>query len=129
MQKVLAAVLEKNGKVLVARRRKGDRFEGLWEFPGGKLEKGETPEACLRRELAEELGVEVRVGDFLGSTKYTSAALSIELLAYEVVHLSGEFCLHDHEEMRWVRPRDLSRYRLTEPDAALLARLKILRPR
>lgn len=121
--RVLAAVLEKNGLWLIAKRKRGDRFAGLWEFPGGKLERGETPEECLVRELSEELGIGIEVGRCLGSVRYSSPAIDIELVAYRASHLSGSFCLQDHEEVRWVSPSEISLYALTEPDKLLLQKL------
>lgn len=120
---VLAAVLEKNGRWLIAKRKKGDRFAGLWEFPGGKLEHGESPEECLVRELSEELGIRVRVGRFLGSVRYSSSDFAIELIAYSVSHRAGSFRLQDHEEVRWVSPSKVGRFVLTEPDRLLLDKL------
>jgi 8-oxo-dGTP diphosphatase len=122
--RVLAAVLEKNGRWLIAKRKSGDRFAGLWEFPGGKLEAGETPEEGLIRELAEELGIGVRVGSCLGSVRYFSPGLAIELIAYAVFHLAGSFCLQDHDEVRWVAPSEIGRFALTEPDRLLLQKLR-----
>jgi 8-oxo-dGTP diphosphatase len=115
--------LEKNGRWLIAKRKKGDRFAGLWEFPGGKLERGETPEECLARELSEELGIGVRVGRCLGSVNYSSPAFAIELIAYRVSHLAGSFHLQDHEEVRWASPSEIGRFALTEPDRLLLQKL------
>lgn len=121
--RVLAAILEKNGRWLIAKRKKGDRFAGLWEFPGGKLERGETPEECLARELFEELGIRARVGRYLGSVCYSSPGFAIELIAYTVSHRAGSFCLQDHEEVRWVSPSEVSHFALTEPDKLLLEKL------
>jgi mutator protein MutT len=121
--RVLAAVLEKKGRWLIARRKKGGRSGGLWEFPGGKLESGETPRECLARELFEELGVRVRVGRHLGSVHYSSPDLVIELIAYKASHRSGSFLLLEHEEVRWVQPSEVSRFALTEPDRLLLQKL------
>ena len=67
---VAAAVIEKDGKILIAQRKKGWRFAGKWEFPGGKIEPNETPEECLRRELREELGIETEIGDFFCVSTY-----------------------------------------------------------
>ena len=122
--RVLAAVLEKNGRWLIAKRKKEDRFGGLWEFPGGKLERGETPEECLARELYEELGIRARVGRYLGSVRYSSPNFAIELIAYRVSHLTGSFRLQDHEEVRWVSPGEVGRFDLTEPDKLLLEKLR-----
>ncbi|MEW5901589.1 MAG: (deoxy)nucleoside triphosphate pyrophosphohydrolase [Acidobacteriota bacterium] len=124
--RVLAAILEKRGRLLIARRKGGDRFAGLWEFPGGKQEPGELPEECLRRELLEEFGVKTRVDDFLCAISYDSPALSLKLLAYRVKHLSGTFSLCDHDEIRWATPAEIISLPLTEPDRLLIARLKEL---
>ena len=121
MQKVTAAVIEMNGTVLIGRRRKTDRFGGVWEFPGGKLEPGESPEAGLRRELKEELGLETSVGPFLGGFPYVSGPLAIELMAYRVTIQGGELVLTDHDEILWVRPADLPGYDFAEPDLPLVA--------
>ncbi len=120
---VLAAVLEKKGRWLIARRKRGDRFGGLWEFPGGKLERGETPQECLARELFEELGIRARVGRYLGSVHYSSPDFVIELIAYKVSLSADRFCLQDHEEVRWVSPSEIGRFALTEPDRLLLHKL------
>jgi len=121
---VTAAVIEKDGKILIAQRKAGDRFSRLWEFPGGKLEPGENPEQCLRRELREELGVEARVEDFLGSFPFASPYLAIELLAYRVSIVGGRLAPNDHEELRWVSPADLKDFPFTEPDIPLVEILK-----
>jgi len=121
MQKVTAAIIEKEGRVLIGRRKAGDRFGGLWEFPGGKLETGEDPREGLRRELREELGVEARIGRFLGSFPYRSSGLSIELLAFRASIEAGDPALHDHDEILWVPLEALADYPLTEPDKPLAA--------
>jgi len=122
--RVLAAVLEKRGRWLIAKRKKGDRFAGFWEFPGGKQERGESPEECLARELYEELGIRVRIGRYLGSVLYSSPGFSIELMAYRVSHLAGSLHLRDHEEIRWVPPNEVGHFALTEPDKLLLQKLR-----
>ncbi len=118
--RVLAAVLEKHGRWLIAKRRKGDRFAGFWEFPGGKLEPGETPEECLARELFEELGIRVRVGKCLGTVRCSPPGFTIELTAYRVTHPDGSMRLQDHEEVCWVSPEEVGNFALTEPDRLLL---------
>ncbi|HOD34797.1 MAG TPA: (deoxy)nucleoside triphosphate pyrophosphohydrolase [Syntrophales bacterium] len=116
MRIVTAAVIEREGKILVARRKKGDRMEGLWEFPGGKLEGSESPEECLKRELHEEFGIEAEIGEFLLSSPYEYPHLKIELLAYRAIYVSGDFKLNDHDEIRWVLPSELRDYNLAGAD-------------
>jgi 8-oxo-dGTP diphosphatase len=128
MQKVLAAIVEKEGRILIAKRKKGDRFEGLWEFPGGKLDGGETPEEGLKREMREEFGVEVQVGDFLVSVPYRSPFLAIELLAFGIRQVHSPFRLLDHAAIRWASLAELENCSLTEPDKLLLQELKKLKP-
>ncbi|MGA2360992.1 MAG: NUDIX domain-containing protein [Candidatus Aminicenantales bacterium] len=124
LPKVVAAIIERDGKVLVARRRKDIRFGGLWEFPGGKLEDGEDPESGLERELLEELGIQVRIEGFFCSVPYRGPVLSIELLAYTVAHVSGELNPTDHDEVRWVEPAGLDESAFTEPDRPVVRLLK-----
>ena len=71
MKQVTAAIWLENGKVLIAKRAAGDRLQNLWEFPGGKIEEGESPQDCLHREMVEEFCVNVSVGDFFGRSIYT----------------------------------------------------------
>lgn len=116
MKRVTAAVLEKDGKILLAQRKRGDALAGKWEFPGGKLEPGETPEACLRRELREEFGVETEIGAFVCSSEFEYKHARIELLVYRARHVAGEFRLNDHDAIAWVKPGELSGYDLASAD-------------
>jgi len=117
---VTAAVLEKEGKILIAKRRKGGPFGGSWEFPGGRVEPGEIPETALQRELREELEIETRVEELLATSFYDSTSLSIELLAYRVTYLSGKLRLADHEEIQWVAPTKLQTYDFAAPDLPIV---------
>ena len=101
--RVIAAIIRKEGRILIGKRRVGT-FAGKWEFPGGKMEPGETQEECLARELAEELGIEARVGKLFLSTKHTYSHMAIEFVTYEAEIVSGEPRLRDHNEIRWVLP-------------------------
>ncbi len=116
IQIVTAAVIERDGRILIARRKKGDHMEGMWEFPGGKPEGSESPEECLARELREEFGIEAAIGDFIVSSPYEYPQRAIELLVYRATYLSGEFKLTDHDEIRWVPPSELLRYDLAGAD-------------
>lgn len=120
MQKVTAGIIEKDGKILIARRKTGKCIGAKWEFPGGKLEEGETLEECLKRELKEELDIEVEIKDFVASSLFYCSDIEIELLAYNVKYLSGEIKLTDHEEVKWVLPEELSGYEFTLPDVPIV---------
>lgn len=122
--RVTAAVIERDGKVLVARRGPGQRFAGLWEFPGGKLEAGEDPARGLERELREELGIRARVGRFLCAVPYRSPALSLELLVFRADRVDGELRPVDHDEIRWLEPAELDEDVFTEPDRPVIRLLR-----
>ncbi|BBO93235.1 (deoxy)nucleoside triphosphate pyrophosphohydrolase [Desulfosarcina ovata] len=114
--KVTAAILEKNGQIIIAQRKSGDHLSGLWEFPGGKIEPGESPEACLARELNEEFNIEVTIGDFLGSNVHHYDHISIELMAYRASWVSGTISMNDHKAYRWVTVDQLTEYEFTSAD-------------
>jgi 8-oxo-dGTP diphosphatase len=116
MQRVTAAIIEEGGKVFIARRREGKNLAGKWEFPGGKIEPGETPEESLARELAEELDLRVSVGELLCRVFFESGQISLELLTYRVKRLSGEPVLREHDDARWVEPTELGSYDLADSD-------------
>ena len=81
---VTAAVIIADNQVLAARRKAGSHLAGFWEFPGGKIEAGETPEVCLQRELKEELGITSKIGRFLGESLYDYDVKIVRLMAYKV---------------------------------------------
>jgi 8-oxo-dGTP diphosphatase len=87
--RVTAAIVRQAGKILLARRPAGAHLAGCWEFPGGKIEEGETPEQCLARELQEEFAVQADVGQFVASSHFQYDSMKIELLAYEAGFPSG----------------------------------------
>ncbi len=123
MKKVTAAVIERRRKVLIARRKAEGNAAGKWEFPGGTVEAGETPEQGLARELREELGIQCRVGEFLASGCAPGPGSSIELLVFRVRDYEGTVRPVVHQEVRWVLPRDLASYDLAPADAWLLPRI------
>jgi 8-oxo-dGTP diphosphatase len=110
MIKVTAAIIEIDGKILIAKRKKDDPLKEKWEFPGGKVETKETPEEGLVRELEEELGIKAEIRSFICSSQYKYPHISIDLLAYTVEYLSGELHANEHEEIKWVKPEDLKLY-------------------
>ena len=113
---VTAAVIEKDAQVLIVRKAPGTRHAGSWEFPGGKVEPGETPEACLEREILEELGIRVRIAHFLCDSVYPYPHATIQLLAFRVDWLSGQIRLSDHDAAAWVKPAALTSWDLLPAD-------------
>jgi 8-oxo-dGTP diphosphatase len=119
---VAAAIIERDGRFLLARRLKGTHLEGFWEFPGGKIEDGESLEACLVRELAEELGVESRVRGLRWSTAHEYATKRVELHFFDC-DIAGEPEPRLGQELRWVSAPELAALPLPEGDAGLVALL------
>jgi 8-oxo-dGTP diphosphatase len=115
-QVVTAAVVERDGKVLVARRKAGLIAAGLWEFPGGKLEEGEDPRRGLERELEEELGVGARAGELLCTVPFSGPLKSFELVVYRTELLSDDFRMTDHDEVRWLAPAEMDEGVFSKPD-------------
>ena len=96
---------------------------GKWEFPGGKIEPGETPQESLSRELLEELAIRVRIGELLCSAVYEGDGVSLELLVYRVERVEGEPALREHQEIRWVSPEQLAAFDLADSDRKVVQRL------
>lgn len=120
--KVTAAIIKKDNKILIAKRKEG-HLANKWEFPGGKLEPNETPEDCLKRELKEEFGIETDIGKYLTKSAYEYPHIKIELIAYEVSYIRGEFKLNDHKEIKWVEIEDLSTYDFPPADILIVNKL------
>jgi len=118
---VTAGVLRRGGALLIARRGPGDALAGQWEFPGGKIEPGETPEACLVRELREELGVETRVVRFLTRTTHSDFHRTVELLFYEVELVRGAPRPLCHDAIAWVAPAEMAGYDFAPADRPFVA--------
>lgn len=124
MRIVTAAVIRKSDTVLLTRRKPGEKLAGMWEFPGGKIELGESPEECLKRELKEELGIEVKVGAHIADSLYEYDHGAFLLKAYETEHISGEFQLTVHDDIKWVKPENLLAEQLAPADIALVEHLR-----
>jgi 8-oxo-dGTP diphosphatase len=121
--RVTAGILQQNGLVLIARRRPGKHMGGKWEFPGGKIEAGESPEQSLVRELKEELDVSARIGGLLCCTSYEGDGVSLELFVYQIEGFDGNPVLREHEEMRWVAPQELHNFDLADSDRRVVEAL------
>ena len=119
---VTAAVIEREGRYFVTRRNKGTHLEGLWEFPGGKCEPGESLAECLARELREELGVDAIVGHEILGVTHDYADRSIELHFLSCT-LLGAPIARLGQEMRWVARADLRSLQFPPADDELIAQL------
>ena len=124
MKVVTAAILKKDGKILIARRRAGDRQANKWEFPGGTVEPHETPQACLKREMQEEFGISVAVGRCLGESIYQYDHGAIRLMAYHTTWESGKIRLEDHAAYRWVSPEHLREFDFAPADIPFVEKLQ-----
>jgi 8-oxo-dGTP diphosphatase len=120
---VTAAVIERHGTLLVTRRQKGVHLEGYWEFPGGKCDTGESLEACLARELREELDVEARVGAEVFTTTHTYLDRRVEL-HFLRCELNGEPQPQLGQDMRWASRDELASLKFPPADAELIQRLR-----
>ncbi len=125
MLTVAAALIERDGKLLVCQRRRGDTLGLLWEFPGGKLESGETPATALARELREELGVEAQIGAEVFRTRHQYAELAepIELIFLSAKLKSAEIQNLAFETMEWRAPDTLPELNFLPADRELIDKL------
>ena len=121
--KVTAGVLGRDGKFLIAKRKKDDVLGGLWEFPGGKIEEGETAEECLAREIKEELEITVEVGELITSNKHKYPHGYFELIAYRVKYISGEIVLNDHDDFKWVTIDEMDNFEFPPADIPIIKKL------
>ncbi|EOD4122730.1 pyrimidine (deoxy)nucleoside triphosphate diphosphatase [Yersinia enterocolitica] len=117
---VVAAIIERNGKILLAQRDSHRDQAGLWEFPGGKVEAGESQPQALMRELGEELNIDAIIGQYIATNQWNSQQRIIRLHAWHIENFSGEPVLHCHSVLAWLTPEDAYRYPLAPADIPLL---------
>lgn len=123
---VAAGLIIREGRYLIARRKRGTHLGGLWEFPGGKCEAGESLTDCLRRELLEELGVNVAVPVPFRVIRHEYPEKTVELHFFHCVIRGGEARALDCEEIRWVMPDELAGYEFPPADRPLVDALRRL---
>lgn len=123
MKLVTAAIIKKNNKILIAQISKKDKLSSMWEFPGGKIEEGETPEECLKREIKEELDIEVSIGQFFDESIYHYEGGSIKLLGYYAFYESGDLKLNVHDEVKWVSLEEIKKYKFAPADVTFVEKL------
>lgn len=119
---VVAAVIMKDGKVFATQRGYGE-FKDGWEFPGGKVEAGESPEEALRREIREELEVEVNVGDLIDTVEYDYPAFHLSMKCYACTIAGGSPHLLEHEAARWLSADQLDSVAWLPADITLIPKI------
>ncbi len=124
MTQVSAAMIRKDGKILICRRGAGGSCAFLWEFPGGKQEPGETPEQCAVRECMEELGIKIKISGIYDRTSYRYPEREIGFTFFEAEILDGEPQISVHSDMHWVLPTELKHYEFCPADVEIIERLQ-----
>lgn len=125
MIKVVAALIENDNKVLLARRSTGDiNVFGKWEFPGGKVEQDENEFKAIEREIKEEFELTIKAREFITNNVCEYPAKVVDLRLYKCDYVSGEFNLHDHSEYKWVDKEELLKYDLAPADIPLAEYVK-----
>ncbi|WP_379132095.1 (deoxy)nucleoside triphosphate pyrophosphohydrolase [Paenibacillus sp. sgz500958] len=125
MIEVAAAIIHnKEGRILIARRRAGKSQEGLWEFPGGKIEPGESVPQCLKRELMEEMSLSIVPLEVFDISEHDYGSIHIRLIAWRAEYRGGEIHLSDHDDYRWLLPEELGEFSFAPADIPFVERLK-----
>ena len=122
---VVAAIIYKDGGYFATQRGYGE-FESMWEFPGGKIEPGESREVALKREIQEELGVDIAIENILCTTEYAYSSFHLTMHCYLCSIASGEIELREHKSARWLRPEELGSVEWLPADKDVISRLNNL---
>lgn len=122
--RVVAAVILSEGKVFVTQRGYGD-FKGGWEFPGGKIEEGETPEAALRREIFEELDTEIVVGGLIDTIEYDYPNFHLSMDCFVCDIVNGNLVLKEHEVAKWLDKENLYSVEWLPADVSLIEKIAL----
>lgn len=120
---VVAAIILDEGKIFATQRGYGE-FKDGWEFPGGKVEQGETPEQALKREIREELDVEIEVGQLFDTVEYDYPSFHLTMLCFFCTIKSGELVLKEHEAAKWLDKESLNSVEWLPADIGLIEKIK-----
>ncbi|MEM9191337.1 MAG: (deoxy)nucleoside triphosphate pyrophosphohydrolase [Myxococcota bacterium] len=121
---VAAAIVWSDGRILLTRRPSGTHLEGMWEFPGGKLEDGEAPEEALVRECEEECAIQIAVRDILDVTFHRYPKKDVLLLFYDCTLVSGEVQHREVADHVWCAPAEIRSYPLPPPDERVVQKIE-----
>lgn len=122
--RVVAAVILSGGKIFATQRGYGD-FKGGWEFPGGKIEAGETPEAALKREISEELETQIRVGELIDTIEYDYPEFHLSMDCFWCEIINGNLVLKEHEAARWLDKENLYSVEWLPADLSLIEKIAV----
>ena len=117
---VVAAIIIKDGKYFIAQRNRNKHMGLSWEFPGGKVERDETFEIALKREIKEELNIEIKIKNKLGEEYYQDDKISVKLHYFICSHISGKIYLNEHEDSAWVTKNEFKKYNFAEGDSDII---------
>lgn len=121
---VIKAVNEKGESIIFATQRGYGKFKGGWEFPGGKIEAGETPAEALKREIMEELETEISVGELIDTIEYDYPEFHLSMDCFWSEIISGKLVLKEHEDARWLTREKLDDVQWLPADITLIEKLK-----
>ena len=121
--RVVAALVERDGRYLITRRRETAVLPLLWDFPGGRVEEGESDEAALAREVGERLGASVEVGQLISFVNHPYEKYAVDLFLYECTLLSDELHCRAVKEYAWVTSNEMESYSFTPVDEASMSKL------
>jgi 8-oxo-dGTP diphosphatase len=122
----VAVISNEAGEILIDKRKMSGAMGGLWEFPGGKIEAGETIVDCIVREIREELAIEISVGEHLISIEHTYPTIRVTLIAHHCKHISGIPQPIESDEIRWVKIGDLNEYQFPDANVAIIRAIELV---
>ena len=117
---VVAAIIIKDNKFFIAQRNRKKHMGLSWEFPGGKVEKGETFRIALKREIKEELNIEINIKNKLGEENYQDDKINVKLHYFICSHFNGEIILSEHEDSAWITKNEFKNYNFAEGDSDII---------
>jgi 8-oxo-dGTP diphosphatase len=121
---VVAGIIWKDGKILLARRGNHKSLPGKWEFPGGKIEHGESPEIALERELLEEFNIKTKTRKYFTTNEHQYPDFRIRLICFHSDFTDGHFSLTDHDQIVWCNLEDIDKYDFAEADIPVMKKLR-----
>lgn len=120
----VAVIWNKHRQILIDRRRPEGMLGGMWEFPGGKIEPGETTKECIKREIQEELGINIEVGEHLITIDHTYTHLRVTLTVHHCRHLTGSPLPLECDEIRWVTLDEIEEFVFPQANSQIIAALR-----